>query len=125
MNRCLCGMLGVTAALLVAAGGCNHDPLADLDGKPTAIVKQFSQIHVAIGDNATFTASVVDGRLTPLAEPITFTATGTGFTVAPDDTYKPPTPTSSRAKVTGTGAGSGYVIIQGAGLSDSVQIIVP
>jgi hypothetical protein len=118
-------MLGVMAALIIAGGGCKDDPLSDLDGKPAAIVKEFSQMHVAIGGNATFTASVVDGRLTPLTEPVTFSASGSNFTVANDDTYKPPVPTSFRAKVTGTGAGTGYAIITGAGLRDSVQVIVP
>jgi hypothetical protein len=124
MNRGPFALLGVTAALIVAAG-CNHDPLSDLDGKPSAIVKQFSQMHVAIGGSATFTASVVDGRLTPLTDPVTFSASGANFTVVNDDTYDPPTPTSFRAKVTGTSAGTGYAIIQGANLRDSVTIIVP
>ena len=125
MNRRLFGTLGVMAALVCTAGSCKKDPLSDLVGKPAAIVKQFSQIHVAIGDSATFTASVVDGTLTPLEEPLTFTSSVAAITVVNDATYTPPTHTSQRAKVKATSASSGYVIIQGGGLRDSVQVISP
>jgi hypothetical protein len=128
MNRRLFGTLGALATLVLtaaAAGGCKSDPLSDLDGKPAGIVKQFSQMTVAAGDSSTFTASVVDGRLTPLAESITFTTSGTGFTAGADGSYNPQPPTSARAKVRGTGTGTGFVIIQGGGLRDSVEIIVP
>jgi len=124
MNRRLFGTLGIMAALVCTAGSCKTDPLSALVGKPAAIVKQFSQLNVKAGDSTTFTASVVDGTLTPLPEPLTFTASVAAITVANDATYTPPTPTSQRAKVKGTSAATAYVIIQGGGLRDSVKVIV-
>lgn len=125
MNRRVFGTLGAMAVLVVAASSCKDDPLSDLDGKPSAIVKQFSQMHVAIGDSATFTASVVDGRFVPLDEPITFTISGSPITVTDDATYDPIPHTSARAKVKGVGADTAYVIIQSGGLRDSVRVFVP
>jgi hypothetical protein len=124
MNRRLFGTLGIMAALVGVVGSCKSDPLKDLVGTPAAIVKQFSQLNVKAGDSTTFTASVVDGTLTPLPEPLTFSAAGAGITVANDGTYRPPEPTSQRAKVKGTSAATAYVIIQGGGLRDSVKVIV-
>lgn len=122
MNRRLFGTLGAMAVLAVAVGNCKKDPLSDLDGKPAAIVKQFSLMHIAVGDSAKFTASVVDGRLTPLEQPITFSSSVAGITVTEDPTYNPAPPTSERATVRRVSAVSGYVIIQGGGLRDSVQV---
>jgi hypothetical protein len=116
-------MLGAMAVLAVSAS-CKSDPLSDLDGKPAAIVKQFSQMHIAVGDSATFTASVVDGRSTPLDEAITFTGGG-GVTVTDDATYNPIPATSARAKVKAVSADTVYVVIQGGGLRDSVRVFVP
>ena len=125
MNRRLFGTLGVMAALIFTVGGCKQDPLSDLDGAPAAIVKQFSVMHLAVGDSGTFTASVVDGRLTPLPEAISFSASVATITVANDGTYNPVPPTSQRAKVKAVSAGTGYVVIQGGGLRDSVQVVSP
>jgi len=124
MNRRVFGMLGAVAVLAVSAS-CKNDPLSDLDGKPAAIVKQFSQMHIAVGDSATFTASVVDGRSTPLNEAITFTGGGGGVTVTDDATYNPVPATSARAKVKAISADTVFVVIQGGGLRDSVQVFVP
>jgi hypothetical protein len=125
MNRRLSGTLGVMAALVVTVGGCKKSPLSDLDGKPAAIVKQFSLVHIAIGDSTTFTASVVDGTQTPLPEPITFSSSAAAITVTTDTSYHPVPATSARARVKGTSAATGYAIIQGGGLRDSVQVLVP
>jgi hypothetical protein len=125
MNRRLLGTLGVVAALVGTLAGCKKDPLSDLDGTPVAIVKQFSQIHLAVGDSTTFTASVVDGRFTPLEEAITFSAGAAVVAVSNDASYEPVPPTSQRAKVKAVSAGSAYVIITGAGLRDSVRILIP
>jgi uncharacterized protein YjdB len=113
------------AALAGTPAGCKQDPLADVDGTPVAIVKQVSQIHLAVGDSTTFTASVVDGRFTPLEQPITFSSAAAAVAVSNDPTYDPIPPTSSRAKVKAVSVGSTYAIIQAAGLRDSVQILVP
>ncbi len=123
MNRRLFGTLGIMAALVCTTGSCKTDPLSDLVGTRTAIVKQFSLINVAVGDSATFIASVVDGTLTPLPEALTFTSSVAAITVTNDGTYDPQPPTSQRAKVKAVSAGSGYVVIQGGGLRDSVQVI--
>jgi hypothetical protein len=125
MNRRLFGTLGVMAALVSALGGCKSDPLSDVDGTPAAIVKQFSQIHLAVGDSTTFTASVVDGRSVPLAEPVTFTSGAAAVAVTNDATYNPVPATSQRAKVKAVSADTVFVIIQGGGLRDSVQVLVP
>jgi hypothetical protein len=68
---------------------------------------------------------VVDGRFTPLETAITFSSTAASITVAPDPTYAPVPPTSARARVKGVSASTGYVIIQGGGLRDSVRVSVP
>jgi hypothetical protein len=125
MNRRLSGTLGVMAALVVAVGSCKKSPLGDLEGKPTAIVKEFSLVHVAVGGSTTFKASVVDGTLTPLPATMTFSSSNAAITVANDGTYKPVPPTSQRASVSASSAASGYVIIVSGGLRDSVQVIAP
>jgi len=125
MNRRLLGTLGALAALVGPLAGCKNDPLSDLDGTPVAIVKQFSQIHLAVGDSTTFTASVVDGRFVPLEETITFSAGAAAVTVSNDGSYVPVPPTSARAKVKAVSADTTFVIIQGGGLRDSVQVLIP
>jgi hypothetical protein len=125
MNRRVFGTLGAMAVLVGSLSSCKKDPLSDLDGKPVAIVKQFSQMHIAVGDSATFTASVVDGRFTPLDEPITFTVSGTPITVIEDTSYDPVPHTSTRARVKAVAADTAYVIIQSGGLRDSVRVFVP
>ena len=125
MTRRLLGTLGTLAALTGPLTSCSIDPLSDLDGTPVAIVKQFSQIHLAVGDSTTFTASVVDGRFAPLQEPITFSAGAAAVTVTNDGSYVPIPPTSARAKVKAVSADTTFVIIQGGGLRDSVQILIP
>lgn len=113
------------AALVGPLAACKQDPLSDLDGTPVAIVKQFSQIHLAVGDSTTFTASLVDGRTVPLAESMTFTSSGAAVAVTNDPTYHPVPATSQRAEVKALSADTVFVIIQGGGLRDSVQIFVP
>ena len=125
MSRRGFGTLGVVAAIVGTLVGCKSDPLSDFDGTPAAIVKQFSQIHLAVGDSTTFTASVVDGRFVPLAETITFTSGAAAVAVTNDATYNPMPPTSQRAKVRAVSADTVFVIIQGGGLRDSVQIFIP
>ena len=125
MNRRVFGTLGVMAVLVASVSSCKKDPLSDLDGKPVAIVKQFTQMHIAVGDSATFTASVVDGRSTPLNETITFSVAGSPITVVEDASYNPIPRTSARAKVKGVAADTAYVLIQSGGLRDSVRVFVP
>ena len=90
-----------------------------------AILKQYSQIHLAVGDSTTFIASVVDGRSVPLAESITFTSGAAAVAVMNDPTYVPVPATSQRAKVRAVSADTVFAFIQGGGLRDSVQVLVP
>jgi hypothetical protein len=116
---------GVMAAFVGTLAGCKTDPLSDLDGTPVAIVKQFSQIHLAVGDSSTVTASVVDGRFAPLEATITFSSGAAAVAVTTDASYVPVPPTSSRAWVKAVSADTTFVIIQGGGLRDSVQVLIP
>jgi hypothetical protein len=113
------------AACVATLAGCKDDPLSDLDGTPVAIVKQFSQIHLAVGDSTTFTASVVDGRFAPLEATITFSSGAAAVAVTNDGSYVPVPPTSSRAWVKAVSADTTFVIIVGGGLRDSVQVLIP
>lgn len=121
MNRRLFGALGVVAALTVA-GGCKEDPLSDLDGNPAALVLDFSYLEVPIGDALPVTASVLDGRATPLIVPITFRTCNAVVTAAVDPTYLPVPATSARVLVTAVTYGSSCVIAEGAALADTVQV---
>lgn len=113
------------AALVVLLGGCKTDPLSDFDGTPAAIVKQYSRIHLSVGDSTTFIASIVDARSVPLAETITFTSGAASVAVTDDASYDPVPATSQRAKVVAVSADTAFVFIEGGGLRDSVWIFVP
>lgn len=121
MNRHLFGTLGVVAALTVA-GGCKEDPLSDLDGNPAAVVTDFSTVQLSVGDTRAVTASVFDGRATPLALPITFTTCNALVTIAVDTSYHPVPVTSARVLVTAVAYGSTCVIASAASLVDTVQV---
>jgi hypothetical protein len=125
MNRRLLGTFGVVAALVGTLAGCKKDPLSDLDGTPVAIVKQFSQLHIPVDSVRRLTASVVDGRFTPLELPVTFTARAATITVTIDTAYHPVPATSSGVVIKAVSAGNTWIDVQGAGLRDSVRILVP
>src|SRR5688572_5328397 len=88
MNRRLFGTLGIAAALVLVAG-CKEDPLADLDNNAAAVVTDFGLVRLAVGDTVTVTATVVDGRATPLAIPIEFRTCSAVATTAVDTSYHP------------------------------------
>ena len=121
MNRRLFGTLGIAAALVVAAG-CKTDPLSDLDGNAAAVVTDFDLVKVSVGDTVTVTASVLDGRATPLATPITFTTCSGVATTAVDTSYHPVPATSARVWIIGASLGTTCVIAQGGGLADTVDV---
>ncbi|MDP3911697.1 MAG: hypothetical protein Q8Q14_15030 [Gemmatimonadales bacterium] len=123
MNRRLFGALGAIAVLTMA-GGCAGDPLSDFDGNPAAIVKNFTYLQLAEGTSIAVTASVVDGRATPLVDPVTFTACTSAITVVPDPDYDPVPATSSGAIVTAVTPDASCVVVQGGGLDDTIDVAV-
>jgi len=124
MNRRLFGTLGVMAALVASTvAGCKGDPLSDLgDGTPAALVTDFTYLEVIIAGTRTWTATVVDGRGTPLVAAVTFRTCNAVASVAIDTSYHPVPATSTRAVVTGVTYGTSCVIAEGGGFSDTVQI---
>ena len=124
MNRPLFGALGVAAVLALTVGSCKNDPLSDLDGTPAAVVTNFSYLQMAIGATAQVTASIVDGRATPLEVPITFTPCTADVTTAIDTSYHPVPVTSARAIVTAVTANPSCVRVSGGGLEDSVTVAI-
>jgi len=124
MHRRLLGMLGVVAALVGTVAGCKDDPLSGLDGTPSAVVLSFSYLQLPVGGSAKVTASVVDGRFTPLPVPITFTACSVDVGVAVDTSYHPQPVTSARVTVTAVTANPSCVRVSGGGLEDTVRVAV-
>jgi hypothetical protein len=123
MNRRIAGLiLGVVTA---AAAGCKSDPTADLANGPAAIVTNFSQLVIDVGDSTTFTASVVNAQGFPIEEPVAFAACDAKVTVRPDTTLKPPAPNQFRAIVKAVTAGSSCVNASGAGLTTQVGVTIP
>lgn len=124
MNRRVSSWLGVVAAVSLLAPGCKSDPLSDLDGSPVAIVTSFTDLVVAVGDTTNFTASVVDGRSTPLAETVAFSACDAKITAGTDPSYNPVPATSAKAQVIGVSAGASCVNVTGGGLQAQVKVTV-
>ena len=123
MIRRIRGMVAVAAALSLAA--CAEDPLSDLDGSPAAIATTATKLRVAVGDTVKLTASVIDGRSTPLSDPVTFSACAATVSVAVDLSYVPVPVTSFRANVIGVSADSTCVNLSGGGLQSQVTVVVP
>lgn len=124
MIRRIRGMVAVVAALGIAAA-CAEDPLSDLDGGPASIAATFSTITLTLGDTGTLTASVLDGRSTPLTIPVTFTACTPATTVTLDPSYAPVPVTSSQALVIATQEAPACVELTGGGLTDTVNVVIP
>ena len=115
-------LLGVLAGLALA--GCRSDPLGSLDGVPKTMVLNLSEIALDNGSSRTVTASVVDARAVPLAEPVTFESRDPGVvTAVPDPTYQPVPATSARAVVQAVGLGVTYVVATAAGVKDSLLVV--
>lgn len=123
MKAQITGLVGALAAGAVL-GGCAEDPLGDLDASPAAIVADASVLALPTGESQAVTASVVDGRLTPLKVSVTFTACDANVTVQPDASYDPVPRTSARAIVTGVSADVSCVVLAGGGLSDTIPAAV-
>lgn len=122
MNRRLFGAFGALTVVAFGLGSCKSDPLSDLDGKPAALVTDFSFVEVTIGNSQTVTAKVLDARSAALPVPITFTACDNKITVAPDPDFHPVPATSARALITGQTFGTSCVVVQSEGFTDTVDV---
>ena len=122
MNRRFLGVVGVLTLTVLALGGCKSDPLSDLDGAPAALAVDFEHLNIVVGNSAAVTASVLDGRSTPLLEPVSFAACGPEVTAVPDTSYHPVPATSGRAVVTAVAPATSCVVVTGAGLTDTVTV---
>jgi hypothetical protein len=124
MNRRLFGAFGATAVLTLTLGACKSDPFSDLDQTPAALVKDYTYLQINQGTGIAVTASVVDGRATPLPIPVTFSACNAVVSVAADTSYHPVPATSSRSIVTGVSTNPSCVVVQGAGFTDTIDVNV-
>ena len=118
----------IVIAALAGAAACKSNPLADGAGTPTQILVSYDSLSLAVGGKAAVQAMVVDSRLTPLPEKITFSVcSGGGATasVAVDGTYHPIPATSAQAIVTGVATGNTCVQASSSGLKPaSVAVTV-
>src|SRR5205807_1635049 len=104
------------------------NPTADGSGVPAEVITNFSSFTLAPGDSATFTAQIVDSRLTPLSGDITFsTCNAAVATVTPDPTYQPVPNTSRRAIIHAISSPITCILASSSGTKpDSVQVgVVP
>jgi hypothetical protein len=126
MKPRISGLLGVLAALVSAATACKKDPTAEGVGAPSAVIANFSAFTLSVGDSATFTAQVVDGRLTPLPADISFSSCdATAATVVVDGSYSPVPPTSKRAVIHAIGPNKVCVLASSSGAkADTVTVTV-
>ena len=124
MNRRFFGAFGVLAVAALSIGSCKKDPLSDLDGKPTAVVTNFSYVQLKVDSTALVTASVVDARSIPLLIPVTFTPCGAFVTATVDTSFHPVPKTSTRAVLKGVSADSSCVRVSGGGVTDTVSVKV-
>ena len=122
MTRRFFGVFGALAGLALAGASCIEDPLADLDGTPQAVVIDHSLLVLGLGEQATVTARVVDGRFTALEVPITYTACDADIIVARDETYDPIPPTSVRFTVEALTSGASCVNVSGGGVSETLDV---
>jgi hypothetical protein len=125
MTRRFFGILGALAGAALVTGSCVEDPLSNLDGTPAAIVTSHSALQLTQGAGGiAVTASVVDGRSTPLAVPVTFAPCDAAVVVVADPTYDPVPSTSARDTVRGVSPAASCVNISGGGLTKQLPVIV-
>jgi hypothetical protein len=122
MTRRFFGFLGALTGLALVSGSCVDDPLADLDGAPTAVLINYELLVQAIGDQDTVSARVVDGRFTPLALPITYTACDADIVVTANASYNPVPPTSVQFVVRAVTPGASCVVVSAGGVSDTLAV---
>jgi hypothetical protein len=122
MNRRLFGAFGVITLVALSGGSCKSDPLSDLDGVPDALVVDFNHLNIGVGDTATVTAEVLDGRAAPMEAPITFAACNGVVLAATDTSYHPIPATSARATVIAQTPAPSCVVVTGGGFTDTVTV---
>ena len=110
-----------TVAMLLTA--CAEDPLSNLDGEPAAVIPDVSLAVLNLEQDRAITASVVDGRLTPMAIPVSFTACDSDIDLAMDEDYDPVPATSTRAIITAQVLDVSCVVVTGAGFTDTVEVV--
>jgi hypothetical protein len=129
MNARISGLMVLAA--LAGGAACKSNPTADGSGTPIQVLADFDSVAIdSVGGTASFTAWVVDSRLTPLVQSVSFGMCGGGTavaTVANDETFATvPRGTRYRAILTGVAAGATCVVVSSSGLKpDTVRVAVP
>ena len=125
MNTRITAVL-VLAGLVTGAGlGCKSDPTTAGVGTPNAVLLNLKNLTLTPGDSAQITAEVVDERLTPLDQAITFsTCDASVAEVHPDPTFVPRPPTSARAVVVGNGLNATCVLASSTGAKPDTTVVV-
>lgn len=117
----------IVLAALAGAAACKDNPTSSGSGTPTQVIANFASLNLnGVGATGTFTAYIVDSRLTPLPGQITFsTCDATTATIANDGSYQPVPATSMRAIVTATGLNKTCLIASASGVkADTVMVTV-
>ena len=122
MNRRLLGTVGVLVAATFGVGSCKSDPLSDLDNAPTTLTLNFQHVSIGVGQSTAVTASILDGRATPMEIPVEFAACNAAITAVPDTSYHPVPATSSRAVITAQTPAPSCVVATGGGFTDTVTV---
>ena len=117
-------IIGVIAALAVAAVACKKDPTAEGAGTPVAIQAALASLNVNIGSSGTVTASVVDVRQSPLEAAIAFATCDAAIaTVTADTSYHPVPVTSARAVVKSVLSGTTCAVASSGGLKPDTVVV--
>ena len=125
MTRRFFGNLAALAGLALVNGSCVDDPLSDLDSNPAVLVASHSILQLTEGGAAiAVTASVLDGRSTPLPVPVTASGCDAAVSATADTGYHPVPATSNRFNVRGITPAASCVTLSGAGLTRQVTATV-
>lgn len=123
MTRRFFGFLGALAGLALVSGSCVEDPLSGADGTPAALVVSHTALQLTQGATVTVSATVLDGRSTPLAVPITFGTCDAALTVTPDSPQPVPA-TTAREVVRAVSPAASCVNVAGGGLTKQIPVVV-
>jgi hypothetical protein len=122
MKRLYTLILG--AAALAAAHGCTSDPALFLGGPPgpaTQLKLSSSRTALIVGDSVVIGARAQDEVSNPTGDAVTLTACDAAVTV----TGQSSSPEwSTTAFLKGAGLGSSCVVVQAAGLTDTIRVAV-
>jgi hypothetical protein len=123
MTRRFSGYLGALAAAALVSGSCIEDPLSNLDGTPAALRVSHTALQINQGSSVTITATVVDGRSSPLAVPIAVTACDANVSVTAASPEPVPA-TQTREVVLGVLPAASCINVSGAGFTQQVPVII-